>query len=76
MKFATDTTYQTRRIGDHTMTVEVYIVKRTAKFATVTDKWGKTKRVGIKTDADGNEWMMPEGSHANAPVIFAHRDAI
>lgn len=69
-------TYSTRSAGDHTMTFSWTVTARTAKFITVVegdpDRPGKPKRVGVKTDNDGNEWAMPDGAYSMAPVIRAN----
>lgn len=72
--FEIGNTYATRAVGDHTMILSYTVIKRTAKFMTVVDRWGKERRCGISS-RDGFEYAMPEGRHAWAPMIYSHREA-
>lgn len=67
-------TYTTRLATSHSTVLSYEVVKRTAKFVTVRDRHGKTKRVGVKSH-DGREYALPDGSYSMAPVIFAERYA-
>ncbi len=73
--FQVGSTYTARCAGDHTMTFSWTVTVRTAKFITLvegndSDRPGKPKRVGVKTD-NGCEWAMPDGAYSMAPVIRA-----
>jgi len=70
ISFEIGATYSTRRISDHTMSVDATITARTAKFVTFDDKYGCSKRVGVHTFR-GVEQIMPEGSHSMCPIIGA-----
>jgi hypothetical protein len=73
--FIVGKTYTTRSAGDHTMIFAYTVVARTAKFITIEDDRGHTKRVGALVDpgrlSDGGEFALPQGSFSMAPVIKA-----
>jgi len=70
LQFHVGETYSTRRIGDHTMTVDATILARTAKFVTISNKWGDTRRCGIQVH-NNTEIIYPEGQHSMCAVIGA-----
>lgn len=72
MKFQVGHTYNTRSICDYNCIFSYRVMRRTAKFVTFYDSMGTTKRVGVKVDENGNEWVLPSGSYSMAPVIRAH----
>jgi len=74
MKFETGKTYTTRFATNASMTIAFTVIKRTAKFITVEDKYGTVARVGVKIDDEG-EYALPTGSYSMAPVIKANRPA-
>jgi len=65
-------TYTARSIGDHNCVFRFTVIKRTAKFITVTSKMSGVQRVGI-SDWDGVESAFPEGKFSMAPIIRADR---
>jgi hypothetical protein len=73
--FVVGQTYTCRSAGDHTMVFSYTVVARTAKFITIEDDRGRTKRVGVSIStgwaADGGEMAMPQGSFSMAPIIKA-----
>lgn len=72
--FQVGTTYTTRFATDATSVLSYTVTRRSAKFVTLTDAFGDTVRVGIKTDERG-EWALPQGTYSMAPVIRADRTA-
>lgn len=73
-KFEINKTYETRSICDHDCVFSYIVIKRTAKFMTIKDKFGDIKRVGIKIYEDA-ENAYPEGNYSMCPVISANRNA-
>lgn len=69
-RFQVGGTYTARSSCDYDTIFEWTVVRRTAKFITVTDRFGETNRVGVKMDERG-EWAMPFGRYSMAPVIHA-----
>lgn len=69
-KFEVGKTYATRSNCDWDTIFSYKVVKRTAKFITITNSFGDVKRVGVKDGHDG-EWALPEGTFSMAPVISA-----
>ena len=63
-------TVAARSVGDYNAIWNWTVTDRTAKFITLIDRDGKTTRVGVKTDAQG-EWALPLGKFSMAPVIRA-----
>lgn len=74
-EFVPGGTYPTRSACDHNAVFTYTVVARTARFVTVRDRDGHTKRVGVKRDATG-EWALPEGAYSMAPVIRADRTVV
>jgi hypothetical protein len=70
--FQIGATYTARSASDADTTYEWTIIARTPKFITTRNKWGETKRSGIKI-SDGIEISYPDGSYAWAPIIHADR---
>jgi len=71
--FQANETYATRSNCDSDTIFAWTVVRRTAKTMTVRDELdGKEKRVGIKTDDQG-EWAMPDGRYSMCPVIRSSR---
>jgi hypothetical protein len=71
-RFEVGRSYSARSAADHETVFVWAVTARTAKFITVEDDSGVTKRVGVKTH-DGVEWAMPAGRYSMAPVIKADR---
>jgi hypothetical protein len=73
--FTVGKTYTCRSACDHTTVWTYTVVARTAKFITIEDDRGRTKRVGALIDSgrlsDGGEFAMPQGTFSMAPVIKA-----
>lgn len=65
--FRIGSTYDTGR-GDYVWTFTV--IDRTAKFLTLEDEDGKTRRVGVRVSGD-REVAMPLGRYSMAPVLAA-----
>ena len=58
--------------GDYVWTFEV--VARTAKFVTLRDRHGDTRRVKIhvsERSGEPYEWALPLGTYSMAPVVWA-----
>jgi len=68
--FTADDELACRFIGDHNCIYRFTVLGRTAKFVTLSH-YGKTLRVGIKVDRDGNEFCYPLGTYANCPTLRA-----
>jgi hypothetical protein len=64
--------YSVRRSSDANIVRTWTVISRTAKFITVLDDYGKTKRCAI-TNNDGIEIAYPDGTYAWAPMISADR---
>ncbi len=73
--FEIGTTYEARSACDYDCIFRFTVTKRTAKFITVDNSMGETKRVGIKT-WDGVEAALPLDSYSMAPVIKADRPSV
>ena len=71
--FQTGATYVANWATDHTLRTLLTVVKRTPKFITLEDSDGKTMRVGVKVDEQG-EWALPFGTFSMAPVVRADRE--
>lgn len=68
--FEAQTVVTARSACDHETVWTFTITRRTARFLTLRrHDDGTTVRVGIKTDADGNEHALPLGTFSMAPVI-------
>lgn len=67
-------TYTCRSFSNWDTVYSYTVVARTARFITVVDRWGEKRRCGVFIGRDG-ECALPQGKHANAPVITAHRPA-
>jgi hypothetical protein len=70
--FQIGTTYSARSASDHNTIYSFTVIKRTAKFITIEDKWGDVRRAGVWMSGD-TERAMPLGKFASAPVIVASR---
>lgn len=64
-------TYTCRSICDYDTIFSFTVVKRTAKFITITNSFGDSSRVGIRADIDGNESASPLGVYSMSPTIRA-----
>jgi hypothetical protein len=62
--------YTTRSACDHECVFSHTVIKRSAKFITVRDKWGKETRCGV-SEWNGCESAFPEGRYSMAPSIHA-----
>lgn len=73
--FTIGNTYAGAYIGDSEL-IEIYTVtRRTAKFVTLEDSAGNTKRVGIRIDRDGIEYARWNVAiSADAPLIDVDND--
>lgn len=72
-KFEVGQTYSTRSACDHECVFSFTVVKRTAKFMTVTDKFGKQTRCGVM-NFDGVERAFPMGRYSMAPQISSDQN--
>jgi hypothetical protein len=69
--FQAGSRYQLTFIGNADLHVTYEVVKRTAKFVTLTDG---TETVRCKVmEYEGEEQCMPEGSYSMCPVLGARR---
>lgn len=71
-RFETGKTYQAISLCDSNCVWAVKVIKRTAKFLTVTVDGGEVIRVGINT-YDNVERCYFSGKYSMAPVIIADR---
>ena len=71
--FQVGNTYTMRWINDADAATPCKVLKRTAKFVTLEVAGFGVKRVGIKVDYNGNEYALPTGQYAMAPVVNARR---
>lgn len=69
--FETGNTYSTRSMCDYETVFSFTVAKRTAKFITITNRFGETRRVGVSTDSNGNEYSLPLGTYSMCPIIRA-----
>ena len=67
-KFEVGQTYTTRSLCDYECVFSYTVIKRSAKFMTVRDKFGKESRCGVK-DCGDVERAFPEGRYSMAPQI-------
>lgn len=65
-------TYEARSACDYDTVWTFTVTARTARFITIEDKWGETKRVGVRT-WNGIEFASPLGTYSMAPVISADK---
>lgn len=72
-RFEVGRSYSVRSYCDHDTVFTFTVVKRTAKFITVRDRFGDERRVGVKVDHldNGREWALPCGNYSMAPAISA-----
>jgi hypothetical protein len=68
--FEVGKTYSTRSACDYDCVFSYTVVKRSAKFITVRDKFGKGTRCGV-SEWNGAESAFPEGRYSMAPSIQA-----
>lgn len=54
--------------ADHTMRWHFTVTARTARYVTLQADDGTSHRVAIRIDPAGNEWAMPFGRYALAPI--------
>jgi hypothetical protein len=73
--FEVGQTYTARSIGDSDCVFAFEVVKRTAKFITITNAmFDGPKRVGTYV-YEGREAARPYGTYSMAPTIYADRSA-
>jgi hypothetical protein len=73
--FEVGQTYTARSIGDSDCVFAFEVVKRTAKFITISNAmFDAPRRVGTYV-YEGREAAMPLGRYSMAPTIFADRSA-
>jgi hypothetical protein len=65
--------YVTRSICDSNCFFELFVIKRTAKTATIRYN-GEIRRTKIKTDCSGIEYLRPD-DYSMAPIFSAERAA-
>lgn len=70
--FQVGATYQARSAADYDCVWTFTVLSRTAKFVTLREESGETRRVGVRT-WDGEEWASPFGTYSLSPVIRAGR---
>lgn len=76
-KFTPGTIYATRSICDYNCVFSFTVVRRTAKFITIEDKFGEAKRVGVSEGYDGGyEIAYPLGKFSMAPLLRADRAGV
>ena len=71
-KFIPGLTYVAHWPSDSTFRTLFTVTRRSAKFITVEDAQGATKRIGV-TVWDGEETALPYGRYSLAPTIRATR---
>lgn len=71
--FVPGKTYRLTFIGDSNLHVAYRVVKRTAKFITITDGTD-TIRCGVKALYDGVEYCLPFGSYSMSPSLAADKE--
>lgn len=71
-KFSPGATYAARSACDHECVWTFTVVKRTAKFVTLVDKWGEIVRVGVRV-WNGIEFCSPLGVYSMSPSLSAER---
>jgi hypothetical protein len=71
-QFEVGQTYTTRSACDYDCIFYFTVIKRTAKFITVRDRFDRETRCGVMT-FDGLERAYPTGRYSMAPVISADR---
>ena len=59
-----------RSIGDHDCVFIAEILDRKGKFVTVKAQ-GRDKRVMVRADGDGNEYIFALGQYSMAPIFKA-----
>jgi hypothetical protein len=72
--FTVGAAYPARFVTDASLAPLWTVLSRSAKFITVQDPTGRTKRVGIRI-WEGEETALPYGSYSMAPCIKASRPA-
>lgn len=72
--FTVGQTYSATSVCDHTCVWSFTILRRTAKFITIRDRWGTVSRVGVRSDGT-EEVALPLGSYSMAPVIRSSKVA-
>lgn len=70
IKFQPGLKYSARSVCDYNCIWTFTVIKRTAKFITIEDQYGETKRVGVKV-WDTSETAYPLGNYSMCPVIDA-----
>ena len=67
-------TYSTRSACDYECIFSFTVKARSAKFVTLEDRHGRTRRAGVY-NWNGIESCRPMGSYSMAPVITAEKEA-
>lgn len=70
--FTVGTTYACRSFCDHDLVWTFTVTKRTARFVTLEDGHGETRRVGVRV-WNGAEHCSPLGTYSMAPVLTADK---
>jgi hypothetical protein len=70
--FQVGTVYTARAASDHATIYYWRVMKRSARFVSMQDRWGDERRVAITIADDGTELAIL-GRYANAPVLRADR---
>jgi len=68
-QFEAGKTYMGRSVCDHDCIIKVAVASRTAKTIVT----GEGKRLKVKIDFDGDEYVMPWGVYSMAPMVRAGR---
>jgi hypothetical protein len=71
-EFEVGAVYEARTAASHGWRPRYTVVARTAKFITIEDADGRTKRVGVKNSPEG-EWALPDGRYSMALTLRAER---
>lgn len=75
IKFQPGLKYSARSVCDYNCIWTFTVVKRTAKFITIEDKFGEVTRVGV-SEWDGAETAYPFGKYSMCPSIRADEAGI
>lgn len=70
--FTVGQAYSATSVCDHECVWTFKVLRRTARFITIEDRWGAVSRVGVRT-VGTEEVASPLGSYSMAPVIRSSR---